>query len=181
MPARERNSSAAGAETTGGRDVRTAGSLSRRERHEDTGAAAGAGLDLEALRERRHEGEAEAEPGAVGPRHHPAALVAHEDLDDVVGQALGDDLDLAGLGRADVGVHDSVRDRLRHGERDRVGIRRAVLLGVVADLVADGRDLIGPGREATYESRRVQADFTPPDAPPPAGRRWGGIISVRSR
>ena len=50
-----------------------------REGHPHLGPLVVAAAELERLGERRDQRQAEAEPGAVGPRQHPAALVADDD------------------------------------------------------------------------------------------------------
>ena len=96
-----------------------------REGHADLGPAAGAVVDLEALRHLRDQREAQAEAGAVGAREHPAALVRHLD-DDRLRLAARAHLDRPGLVAVQVGVQHGVGDRLGDGERDggeRIGRR----------------------------------------------------------
>ena len=131
------------------------------EEHADRRPAARARLDPEALGELGHQWQADAEARAVVARLHPTAVVAHVDLDPVVGMAPGEDLDVARLWRLDVGMDHDVGDRLGHGERDRVGVEGPVLARVRLDLAASEPYLVGARGEATGEHGRVHAQAVP--------------------
>ena len=73
------------------------------------------GAELERLRERRDQRQAEPEAGAVRPRQHPAALVVDDDRQAVVAHPRADPERALAVG---IGVDDDVGARLGHGELD---------------------------------------------------------------
>ena len=91
--------------------------------------------------------------------------------------ALDEDLHVAGPGLVDVGVDDGVGDRLRDGQRDRVGIDGSLLARVGLHLAAGEAHLVGLSREAAGEYRRGHVRHAVPrsEGPQTEDARLGAI------
>ena len=131
------------------------GLAQEREGHAHLGALAGAAAQLEGVRERGDEREAEAERGRLRAGRaglDAAAVVAHDDRQAGLG---GDHVDLEHPGRLVVGVDHDVRARLGHrhfhvGEDGGVEVQR---VGHAREGLAHDSDGLGPRRHREPDLR----------------------------
>ena len=135
---------------------RRVGGARVREGHAHLGALAGRALELERVRERGDQRQAEAERGRLGAGGaglDAGAVVAHDDREAVL---VGEHLDLEHAGVLVVGVDDDVGARLgdRHlhvGEDGGVEVER---VGHAGERLADDADALRPGRHGQQDLRR---------------------------